>query len=85
MGELIILNTSTEGRNEKAAGGVQVLNSADLAALFSGSETSAGVSVSISSAIRMTTVWACVRFWAESIAQLPCHVYVKTGMVRRPG
>ncbi|SHO52861.1 phage portal protein [Desulfopila aestuarii] len=77
MGELIVLNTSNDGKEEKTAGGVQVLNSADLAFLISSSETSAGVSVSISSAIRMATVWACVRLLAESIAQLPCHVYVK--------
>jgi len=77
MGELIVLNKSVRTENEKSAGGGQILNSADLAALLSGSETSAGVSVSISSAIRMATVWACVRLLAESIAQLPCHVYVK--------
>lgn len=77
MGELIVLNKDGGKRVAKAAGGVRVLNSAELGALLTGGDISAGVTVSISSAIRMATVWACVRLLAESIAQLPCHVYVK--------
>lgn len=61
----------------KKSGGTKILNSADLADLFSGSESTAGVTVSQSSAIQFSTVWACVRLLAECIAQLPIHVYVK--------
>lgn len=63
--------------NVKASGGQQILTSAELADLFAGGSTSAGVDVSASSAMRFATVWACVRLLAESIAQLPFHVYVK--------
>lgn len=49
----------------------------ELARLMTGGESSAGVYVSERSAMQMATVWACIRLLAESIAQLPCHVYTK--------
>lgn len=56
----------------------QVLTSRDLAALFgSGGSSVAGVGVSPATAMRYVTVYACVRLIAESIAQLPIHVYRK--------
>ena len=39
----------------------------------------AGKSVTVSSAIQMSTVYACVRVIAETIASLPLHVYEVTG------
>lgn len=48
----------------------------DLARMLSGgSESSTGVYVNAESAMRCTTVYSCVRVLAESIAQLPMHVY----------
>ena len=35
----------------------------------------AGKSVTVSSAIQMSTVYACVRVIAETVASLPIHVY----------
>lgn len=59
-------------------GDVRVLNSRDLAELFaSGSASVAGVGVNPATAMRYVTVYACVRLIAESIAQLPIHVYRK--------
>ncbi len=56
----------------------QVLTSRDLAALFaSGGSSVAGVGVNPATAMRYVTVYACVRLIAESIAQLPIHVYRK--------
>ena len=39
----------------------------------------AGKSVTVNSAIQMSTVYACVRVIAETIASLPLHVYEVTG------
>lgn len=63
--------------SNKSSGSTRVLTSADLEALLAGAETTAGVSVTQASAIRFSTVWACVRLLAECIAQLPCHIYIK--------
>jgi HK97 family phage portal protein len=43
-----------------------------------GQRTSAGVSVSADSAMRLSAVSACVRLIAESIASLPLHIYRRT-------
>jgi len=52
------------------------MTSAELSAILAvGMESSAGVSVSTSAAMRVTTVYACVRILAESIAQLPLKLY----------
>lgn len=40
-----------------------------------GAQTDAGVSVTAGSAMRFGTVFACVRVRAESVGQLPLHVY----------
>lgn len=59
-------------------GDARVLNSRDLAELFaSGVSSVAGVGVNPATAMRYVTVYACVRLIAESIAQLPIHVYRK--------
>lgn len=53
----------------------RVLTSRDLALMMQGSVSTAGVGVSPDSAMRYVTVWACVRLLAESIAQMPIHLY----------
>jgi len=55
----------------------RVLTSRDLDLLLRGASSSAGVGVSPDSAMRYVTVWACVRLLAESIAQMPVHLYRK--------
>jgi HK97 family phage portal protein len=37
--------------------------------------TAAGEPVTVDSALRLSTVWACVRLLADSVATLPLHVY----------
>jgi HK97 family phage portal protein len=37
--------------------------------------TAAGVAVTTESALRLSTVWACVRLLADSVSTLPLHVY----------
>jgi HK97 family phage portal protein len=44
-------------------------------ALFTGGDSATGIAVSPESAIRYTTVLACVRVLAESVASLPCILY----------
>ena len=41
--------------------------------------SAAGKSVTASTAIQMSTVYACVRVIAETIASLPLHVYQNQG------
>ena len=41
--------------------------------------TSAGVHVSPNTALSVTTVWACVRVLAESVAQIPLFLYERDG------
>lgn len=61
----------------ESKGASDVVTSKDLALMLQGSTSSAGVGVSPASAMRYVTVWACVRLLAESIAQMPCHLYRK--------
>lgn len=61
----------------KGAGSTEILTSADLAAVLQGSASSAGIGVGPTTALRYVTVWACVRLLAESIAQMPLHLYRK--------
>lgn len=58
-------------------GSTDILTSKDLAALLAAGASSAGVAVGPDSAMRYVTVWACVRLLAESIAQMPIHLYRK--------
>ncbi|MGV0961867.1 MAG: phage portal protein [Limnohabitans sp.] len=58
-------------------GSTEILTSKDLAAALRGGSSTAGVSVSPDSAMRYVTVWACIRLLAESIAQMPVHLYRK--------
>lgn len=48
---------------------------AGLIALFGGTPSAAGVPVSPETAMQNPVVLACVRVIAESLAQLPCHLY----------
>lgn len=50
---------------------------------FGASRSSAGVSVTPESAMRLSAVSACVRLISESIASLPLHVYRRSGDGRR--
>jgi HK97 family phage portal protein len=58
-------------------GSTDIVSSKDLANLLQSSSSSAGVGVSPNSAMRYVTVWACIRLLAESIAQMPVHLYRK--------
>jgi len=44
---------------------------------FSGGQSSAGVAVNVTTAMRVSTVWACVRLIAETIATLPLGLYTR--------
>jgi HK97 family phage portal protein len=58
----------------------KILTSEDLArALGGGSSTGAGVHVTPERAMRLATVYTCVRILAESVGQLPLHLYKETG------
>lgn len=46
-------------------------------AAFSGAQSSAGVTVNVTTAMRVATVWACVRLIAETIATLPIGLYTR--------
>lgn len=50
---------------------------ADIKRFFKGQETPAGVRVDENSALRYTTVYACIRVLSETLASLPLHVYKK--------
>lgn len=54
-----------------------------LEALSGGHTTAAGITVTPESAMRLSTVSACVRLISESIASLPLHVYQRTGPATR--
>lgn len=58
-------------------------NEAWLADAFGGFKSSAGVSVTPESAMRLSAVAACVRLISESIASLPLHVYRRVDNQRR--
>jgi HK97 family phage portal protein len=51
--------------------------------LFSRAVSEAGLSVTPDSALRVATVFACVRVLSESVASLPCLLYVREGRERR--
>jgi HK97 family phage portal protein len=46
---------------------------------FGGGSTSSGVAVNSDSAMRLVTVYACVKVLYQSIAQMPCHFMVQAG------
>lgn len=52
--------------------------SAELLALFGASPTASGTVVTPESAMRCATVYASVKVIAESVAQLPLHLYRRT-------
>lgn len=58
----------------------RVLTSADLSRLLAQRSTSAaGVSVTPERAMALSTVFSCVRVLAESVGQLPVHLYEQRG------
>jgi HK97 family phage portal protein len=61
----------------------KAMNSEELSKLimstFGGGETSSGQSVSSNTAMRAMDVHSCVKIKADSIAQLPCHLYKENG------
>lgn len=52
--------------------------SPELIALFGGAPSASGVAVTPESALRCPTVYASVKVLAESVAQLPLHLYRRT-------
>jgi HK97 family phage portal protein len=48
---------------------------ADLGYMLAASQTASGASVNATSALKISTVWACVRLISETIASLPAFVY----------
>lgn len=46
---------------------------------FGGGSTSSGVAVNSDSAMRLATVYACVKVLYQSIAQMPCHLMERVG------
>jgi phage portal protein BeeE len=40
-----------------------------------GTPTAAGEAVTVDKALRLSTVWACIRLIADSVSTLPLHVY----------
>jgi HK97 family phage portal protein len=46
---------------------------------FGGGSTSSGVSVNSETAMRLATVYACVKVLYQSIAQMPCHLMERVG------
>jgi HK97 family phage portal protein len=46
---------------------------------YGGGHTSTGISVTTDSAMRAITVQSCVTIKANSLAQLPCHLYAQNG------
>ena len=46
---------------------------------FGGGQTSSGQSVNSTTAMQAMAVHSCVKIKADSIAQLPCHLYVEKG------
>ncbi len=56
-------------------GEVRVADASALAGLFSQPNARSGVSVTIDSALKVSTVFACLRVLADGIAQVPLKVY----------
>lgn len=63
--------------SEKKSSGV-ALPSPELIALFGGAPSAAGVTVTPESSLRCAAVYASVKVLAESVAQLPLHLYRRT-------
>ena len=63
-----------------------IRSSAGLAALLEGGASVSGKTVTPCSALRLSSVFACVRVLAESAGMLPCHLYRHTsnGQERAP-
>ena len=64
------------GTQRKSAGIAQP--SPELIALFGGAPSAAGVTVTPESSLRCPTVYASVKVLAESVSQLPLHLYRRT-------
>jgi HK97 family phage portal protein len=58
----------------------RTLTSADLARLLAARSTSsAGVAVTPERAMALSAVYSCVRVLAQSVGQMPCHLYERRG------
>ena len=59
----------------------KAMNSEELSKLilstFGGGHTSSGQSVNSTTAMQAMAVHSCIKIKADSIAQLPCHLYVE--------
>jgi HK97 family phage portal protein len=67
--------TAPRNATQSAGGGVTITTSAELAAYIrSGSATASGATVTPDSAMRVGTVFACVRIRAGVVANLPLHI-----------
>jgi HK97 family phage portal protein len=53
-----------------------------LGSAYGGGSTSTGIAVNSDSAMRAMAVQACVTIKANSLAQLPCHVYRQVGKIK---
>jgi hypothetical protein len=62
----LLLGTGTPARAD--------LNS-DLAFMLSAGQTASGMAINPSTALKISTVWACVKLISETIASLPAIVY----------
>jgi HK97 family phage portal protein len=51
---------------------------------YPGSPSSSGAPVTADSAMRVSTVWACVRLLADSVSMMPLHAYTVRQGVRTP-
>jgi HK97 family phage portal protein len=56
----------------------------DFWGVWFGTDSDSGEPVTPETAMKLSAWWACVRLIAETIATLPCGVYVKDGDDRRP-
>lgn len=68
-------------RKEKSAPITLPFNSSALSAFF-GSSTGATRSVTTDQAMRMNTVYSCVKVLSDTLATLPCHLYRDTAAGR---
>lgn len=74
MSTLNDTNWWTRFKNAWRGGGSSRLDKGEKAIPFSSDSTASGSSVNAHSALKLATVWACVRLRSETIASLPFHL-----------
>lgn len=62
-------------------GGRRFLNVGETSAPYTGDVTSSGNSVTPENSLKISSVWACVRLRAETIASMPLHLRDKNGKI----